>query len=97
MDGGLTRGGKNPIMSTISVDISHAGHSRCLYAHRYHTVSTPGHLTTGGRGLSIRSMGTGLEDAGENIILRIIATEKVSEYPFYISFVLLRNNTLGYH
>jgi hypothetical protein len=76
MDGGLTRSGKNAIMSTISVDISHAGHSRCSYAHRCHTVSTPGHLTMGGRGLSPRSMGTGLEDAGENFILRIIATEK---------------------
>jgi hypothetical protein len=35
----------------------------------------PGHLTTGGRGLSLRSVGTGSEDEGEDIIFRIDVTE----------------------
>jgi hypothetical protein len=46
--------------------------------------ATPGHLTTGGRGLSLRVIGTGLDDAGEDTIFRINFTENVGGVKLHI-------------
>jgi hypothetical protein len=47
--------------------------------------ASPGHLPMGIRGLSLRPIGTGLEDGGEDTAFRINVTEKVSGVKLHIS------------